>query len=141
MARPRKRDQIREPEQLEACADPIVHLDAVQRSRARLPEAAAIAELSALFAAVGDPTRLRLVAALAGAELCVCDLAATCGLSQSAVSHHLRRLRELGLVRPRRDGRLVYYALDDAHVAALFDQGLDHVRHRLEGQMERGKTA
>jgi len=132
MPRPRKSDQIREPEELEACADPIVHLDAVQRSRARLPEASAVAELSALFAALGDPTRLRLVAALANAELCVCDLAATCGLSQSAVSHQLRVLRDLGLVRARRDGRLVFYALDDGHVSTIFGQALDHVRHRLE---------
>jgi ArsR family transcriptional regulator len=131
MPRPRKSDQIREPEELEACADPIVHLDAVQRSRERLPDAGTVGELSALFAALGDPNRLRLVAALARAELCVCDLAATCGLSQSAVSHHLRVLRDLELVRPRRDGRLVYYALDDAHVAAIFGQALDHIGHRL----------
>ena len=119
MARPRKRDQIREPAQLETCADPIVHLDAVQRSRARLPEAAAIAELSALFAAVGDPTRLRLVAALAGAELCVCDLAATCGLSQSAVSHHLRLLREAGLIDSEKHGLWAYYFVRRDALAAL----------------------
>ena len=119
MARPRKRDQIREPAQLETCADPIVHLDAVQRSRARLPEAAAIAELSALFAAVGDPTRLRLVAALAGAELCVCDLAATCGLSQSAVSHHLRLLREAGLIDCEKHGLWAYYFVRRDALAAL----------------------
>ena len=79
---------------------------------------------------MGDPTRLRLVAALAGRELCVCDLAATVGLSESAVSHQLRLLRARGLVRSRRDGRLVYYALDDDHVAALYAIALEHVAHQ-----------
>jgi ArsR family transcriptional regulator len=134
MPRPRKSDQLRDPDELEVFADPVIHLEAVQRSRRQLPDSAALSELSALFAAIGDPTRLRITAALAGCELCVGDLAATLGLSQSAISHQLRVLRELGLVRARRDGRLVYYALDDAHVAALYSQGLDHVRHRLEGR-------
>ena len=132
MPRPRKSEQLKDPDQLDVCAEPVVHLAAVQSTRQGLPDAATIADLSALFAAVGDPTRLRIIAALAGRELCVCDLAAALGLSQSAVSHQLRVLRELGLVRPRRAGRLVYYALDDAHVSALYRQGLDHVRHRQE---------
>jgi ArsR family transcriptional regulator len=72
------------------------------------------------------------VAALAAADLCVCDLAATLGLSESATSHQLRVLRELGLVRSRREGRLVYYALDDAHVRLLYHQALDHVAHGVE---------
>ncbi|MEA2523961.1 MAG: ArsR family transcriptional regulator, lead/cadmium/zinc/bismuth-responsive transcriptional, partial [Thermomicrobiales bacterium] len=94
-----------------------------------LPTGQVLGGLADLFAALGDPTRLRIVAALAGGELCVCDLAATVGQTESAVSHHLRLLRSLGLVRPRRDGRLVYYTLDDAHVTTLFGQALDHVAH------------
>lgn len=90
--------------------------------------------MSDLFGAVADPTRLRIVAALAARELCVGDLAATLAMSQSAVSHQLRVLRDRGLVRARRDGRLSYYALDDEHVAGLFGQALDHVRHRTEDQ-------
>jgi ArsR family transcriptional regulator len=111
------------------CDEQIVHVDAVRGARAHLPDPDRIAAMSALFGALGDPTRLRVVAALASQELCVCDLAATLGMSPSSVSHQLRALRALGLVASRRDGRLVYYALDDAHVSSLFDQALEHVNH------------
>ena len=76
---------------------------------------------------LGDPTRLRLVAALAAEELCVCDLATLLGISQSAASHSLRALRQLRLVRYRRAGKIAYYSLDDAHIAALLGEGLRHV--------------
>lgn len=133
MARPRRQDQLREPDTLPVCHDQVVHIDAVLATRKQLPSAATIDAASAFLTAIGDPTRLRIVAALAIRELCVCDLAATLGLSQSAVSHQLRLLRRLGIVRSRRAGRLVYYALDDEHVSTVFDQTLDHVRHRSEG--------
>ena len=132
MARPRREDQLRDPDALPVCLEQIVHVSDVRDTRERLPSSAMIAGASELLAALGDPTRLRLVAALAIRELCVCDLAATLGLSQSAVSHQLRLLRQLGVVRFRREGRLVYYALDDEHVATLFDQALEHVQHRME---------
>ncbi len=115
-----------------ACDERVVHVDSVREARATLPPVPALAALGELFAALGDPTRLRIVAALAQRELCVCDLAASVGHSESAVSHHLRLLRSLGLVRARRDGRLAYYALDDSHVAALYGQALDHINHRTE---------
>jgi len=132
MGRPRKVDQIREPEQFDSCSEQIVHVDSVRRTRSAMPEAGDIGAMSALFAAIGDPTRLKIVAALSGNELCVCDIAASLGISQSAVSHQLRALRELGLVRSRREGRLNYYALDDEHVTVLYRQALDHIRHRSE---------
>ncbi len=132
MARPRKRDQLAALALL-ACEDRVIHVDAVREARATLPPVSTLAAVGDLFAALGDPTRLRIVAALAGRELCVCDLAAAIGQSESAVSHHLRLLRSLGLVRARRDGRLAYYALDDSHVAALYGEALDHISHRLEG--------
>jgi DNA-binding transcriptional ArsR family regulator len=84
-----------------------------------------------VFAALGDPSRVRLVSALLGGELCVCDLAAVLGMSQSAVSHQLRLLRTLHLVTPRREGRIVYYTIADDHVAQLFSQGMSHVAHTL----------
>lgn len=132
MARPRRQDQLREPDGIPVCPEQIVHVDAVRDTRKRMPSAATIDSASALLAAMGDPTRLRLVAALAIQELCVCDLAAALGLSQSAVSHQLRQLRQLGIVRFRREGRLVYYALDDTHVTMLISQALDHVNHQME---------
>src|SRR5207245_8000821 len=82
------------------------------------------------FKVLGDTTRVRMLDALSRAELCVCDLAALLGLSESAVSHQLRLLRGMRLVRPRRDGRLVYYTLDDQHIVGLFAQGLEHVEER-----------
>ena len=84
-------------------------------------------ELAATFAVLGDPTRVRLVDALAHGDLCVSDLAAVVGLSESAVSHQLRLLRSLRIVRARRVGRQVYYQLDDAHVRTLLDQGRRHI--------------
>ncbi|ACZ40413.1 ArsR/SmtB family transcription factor [Sphaerobacter thermophilus] len=131
MARPRRNEQLRELEPAPA-AGQIVHVDAVRRARQHLPDAATLDQTTALFAALGDPTRFRIIAALQVQELCVGDLAAAIGLSQSAVSHQLRALRDLGLVRSRREGRLVYYALDDEHVVTLVAQALDHVRHREE---------
>ena len=85
--------------------------------------------LAETFEALADPNRVRLISALFGRELCVCDLAAVLGMSQSAVSHQLRYLRALRLVRARKEGRVVYYNLDDDHIRDLFQRGLDHVRH------------
>ncbi len=82
-----------------------------------------------LFAALGDPGRVRLISALLGGELCVCELAAVVGMTQSAVSHQLRLLRTLHLVNARREGRIVYYTIADDHVTQLFSQGMNHVSH------------
>jgi DNA-binding transcriptional ArsR family regulator len=128
MARPRKIDQISGGGEL-VCDDKIVHVEAVRAARARIPAGDRLGRLGELFSTLGDVTRLRIVASLLNAELCVCDLAATVGASESAVSHHLRSMRGQGLVRARRNGRLVYYALDDDHVAELYRQGIDHVGH------------
>lgn len=87
------------------------------------------ARVAELFRALGDASRVRIVAALADGELNVGALAERAGISESAASHHLRGLRQLHLVRFRRDGRQVFYALDDAHVVRLFREGLDHVAH------------
>lgn len=102
----------------------------VQRARQALPDAEAVATLAETFKMLGDPTRLRIVAALAApevGELCVCDLATLLGASDSAVSHSLRALRHLRLVRFRREGKIAYYRLDDAHVTQLILEGVRHV--------------
>lgn len=127
MARPKRSEQIQD---LGACDVEVVDIARVRIARAALPDVAATRALADLFAALGDPTRLRIVAALAASDLCVCDLAAAVGLSRSAVSHQLRVLRSLELVRGRREGRMVVYALDDEHVRALLREGRDHVGHR-----------
>lgn len=79
------------------------------------------------FGVLGDPTRVRLVHALSLSELCTTDLASAVGMSESAVSHQLRTLRQLHVVRSRREGKLVYYSLNDDHIRSLFQQGLEHV--------------
>ena len=83
--------------------------------------------LADTFRILGDPTRVRIVDALAEGELCVCDIAEQVGISESAVSHQLRLMRGMRIVRGRREGRCVYYTLDDQHVLDLFQQGLRHV--------------
>jgi len=104
--------------------------DVVVQLRNVLIGDADVAALAETFRMLGDATRVRMLDALAHAELCVCDLAALLGLSESAVSHQLRLLRGLRLVRPRRAGRMVFYALDDRHVTRLFREGLGHVAER-----------
>ena len=105
--------------------------------RAPLTDASARA-LADTFKVLGDTTRLRILDALSRSELCVQDLAARVGISESAVSHQLRLLRGTRLVRQRRDGRLIYYALDDQHIVGLFVQGLEHVEERASGLAVRG---
>jgi DNA-binding transcriptional ArsR family regulator len=96
----------------------------------RLLDDATAASLAETFKVLGDPTRVRMLDALARGDVAVCDLAELLGLSQSAVSHQLRLLRSLRLVRSRRDGRHILYTVDDNHIAGLFEQGLEHVRER-----------
>jgi DNA-binding transcriptional ArsR family regulator len=97
--------------------------------RAALTDESAAA-LAETFKVLGDTTRVRILDALTRSELCVHDLAARVGISESAISHQLRLLRGMRLVRARRDGRLIYYALDDQHIVGLFVQGLEHVEER-----------
>jgi ArsR family transcriptional regulator len=85
--------------------------------------------LSELFSALSDPTRLRIISVLLEGEMNVGDIATSLGMTESAVSHQLRGLRQMHLVRSRKDGRQVFYALDDDHVAKLYRLGLDHVEH------------
>ena len=113
----------------EHCTETYIHGDRVQAALPHLLEDATAVRLAETFKALSDPTRVRIVSLLAKAELCVCDLAAALDMSQSAVSHQLRTLRNLQLVRWRRDGRQVFYTLDDEHVGDLFQRGLDHVTH------------
>ena len=88
------------------------------------------AELAETFAALGDPTRVRILDSLSHNELCVCDIAKLLQMTSSAVSHQLRYLRALRLVKGRKKGRNVLYSLDDDHIVALFAEGLKHVRHK-----------
>jgi len=98
--------------------------------RRRLNDATAVA-LADTFKVLGDPTRVRILDALSRSELCVRDLAEHVGTSESAASHQLRLLRDARLVRTRRNGRRIFYALDDQHIVGLFAQGLEHVQEKV----------
>lgn len=87
------------------------------------------AQMAELFSTLSDTSRVRMIAALTGGEMNVSTLAEVVGVSESAVSHHLRSLRQMRLVRARKNGRHVYYTLDDDHIAQLFRCGLEHVQH------------
>jgi len=107
-----------------------IHEDHILSAQQRIVDEETAAGLAETFQALADPTRVRLISALAEGELCVYDLAALIGLSQSAVSHQLRLLRDLRLVKFRKEGRVVYYSLDDEHIHDLFQRGLEHYKHR-----------
>ena len=118
----------RRAEDIEICDVRVVHLERVSRARDEAVSQREAERLALTYKALGDPTRLKMVMALAGGEMCVCDLAAFLGLTESAVSHHLRRLKDLALVKSRRDGQILYYSLDDEHVSELLKIGLEHIR-------------
>ena len=110
----------------------ICEVEFVDRARvnsvlARMPDAELIEALAEIFKALGDPTRLRIVTALAVSELCVCDLANLLGSSISAISHQLRVLRNMKLVKHRKEGKMVYYSLDDECVETLLKEGMKHI--------------
>jgi len=106
----------------------VVHIDRVKKTIKEMISERELERLSLIYKVLGDPNRLKMVMALRNVEMCVCDLAAFTGLSESAVSHQLRRLKDLALVKSRRDGPIIYYALDDEHVSGLLDVGLEHVK-------------
>jgi DNA-binding transcriptional ArsR family regulator len=115
---------------LDGCATPSVDTDRVAAARERLVDAREATRLADLFRLLGDPGRTRILFALLEAgELCVCDIAATVSAPETSVSHALRLLRTAGIVRNRRDGRNVFYSLDDAHVRMLLDLSREHLRH------------
>ena len=116
------------PDPTPVCDVELVHPDAVDAVRAIQARSEDLEELADVFQMLASPTRLRIVEALAAQELCVCDLSEAVGVSQSAVSHHLRHLRQMRLVRFRKEGRMAYYRLDDDHVTTLFQTGMEHVR-------------
>ena len=106
--------------------------------KTRLLDDASVAALAETFKILGDATRVRILDALARAEVPVCDLADLLGLSQSAVSHQLRLLRGLRLVKSRRAGKHIYYVADDHHIVGLFEQGLEHVLERTAPTAQAG---
>ncbi len=114
-------------QQLDCCDCNVIHQETVDLVKTNMPDEEDIFEVADLFKAFGDSTRARIICALSIAELCVCDLSALLVMSQSAVSHQLRTLKQARIVRNRRSGKSVYYSLDDEHIKALFRMAIEHV--------------
>lgn len=123
-------DQVIESEEDKNCCEvTIIHDDVVsEASKAQLTDDMVL-KMANFYQALSDPTRLRIVHTLIHAEMCVCDLAAVLEMTQSSISHQLRYLKNLGLIKRRKVGRMVYYSIDDEHVLTLFETGLAHVSH------------
>lgn len=115
-------------EAIDVCTECHIHDNVLAKLDRQLSEEI-YQRLAETFKTFGDPTRIKIIHALSQTELCVCDLAELLEMSQSAISHQLRVLRNHRLVKYRKEGRVVYYSLDDEHIVLLFNQGLQHVLH------------
>ena len=113
----------------QVCESTIIHQDVLDRVEKEMPEDAVAQKAAGIFKQLGDPTRLRILSALAQHEMCVCDISALLQMTQSAISHQLKSLRLSNLVVSRKEGKVVYYQLADEHVALLLEQSILHAQH------------
>ena len=115
------------PERIDCYEEHCVHPDILAQVKLEMPEEEALYDLAELFKVFGDTTRIRILYALFESEMCVCDIAEVLNMTQSAISHQLRVLKQARLVRSRREGKQSYYFLADEHVRTIIGQGMDHV--------------
>lgn len=113
---------------IDNCSCTIIHEEVVESVRKNILAEEVLNNLSELFKLFGDTTRLKILSALFQSEMCVCDISALLGISQSAISHQLRTLKQASLVKNRKDGKVVYYSLNDEHIKHIFNEGLIHVK-------------
>ena len=109
------------------CSEEIVHSEVVENVKKKLPSDDKIYDLAELFKVFGDSTRTKILSALEISPLCVCDIASCLNMTKSAVSHQLRILRQVKLVKSKKNGKEVIYSLDDNHVSLIFECGLNHI--------------
>lgn len=109
------------------CDCSVIHEETVNMVKCKMPSEENLYDLAELFKVFGDTTRIKILWALAESEMCVCDIAVLLNMTISAISHQLRVLKQARLVKYRKDGKIVYYSLDDEHVKQIFDQGLIHI--------------
>lgn len=114
---------------MDMCGIKCINESKVRKTFKDLPQKDDIDQMAEIFKALSDPSRLKIVLALLNQEHCVCDIAAICNQTDSAISHQLRILRTLKIVKNRRDGKIIYYSIDDDHVASLIHMSLTHVKH------------
>lgn len=116
-----------EKSEIECCGTTHLHDNLVHQIEDGMPKEETIRELSDFFKVFGDMTRIKILCVLFQAELCVCDLAEVVGMTQSAVSHQLRILKQMKLVKNRREGKTVFYSLADGHIQSILNQGMEHI--------------
>lgn len=112
---------------IESCSCNVIHKEVIEMVKETLPKEETLYDLAELFKVFGDSTRIKIICALFQSEMCVCDLSNLLNMSQSAISHQLRVLKAARLVKFRREGKVVYYALDDDHIKQIYDAGLSHI--------------
>ena len=112
----------------EVCEEPFAHEDVIRRVAPDMPEEEDLYDLAELFKLFGDTTRIRILYVLFESEMCVCDIAELLHMTQSAISHQLRLLKQFKLVKNRREGKTVYYSLADDHVRSIIGQGMEHIK-------------
>lgn len=120
-------DKERDSGAMEHCDYIHVHEDIVNRVNETMPDEEILYDLADLFKIFGDSTRIKILYVLFESEMCVCDIAQLLNMTQSAISHQLRALKQSKLVKYRREGKTVFYSLADGHVRAIMDQGMEHV--------------
>lgn len=113
------------------CDCNVIHKDVVEKTIKNMPDADTFNKLADFFKILGDTTRAKILSALDQNEMCVCDIANVLGMSKSSISHQLGTLRRSGIVRCRKEGKEVYYTLDDDHVKGLFELGIEHIEHKI----------
>ena len=112
------------------CDCNIIHQEVVKETLEKMPKQELFNKLAEFFKIIGDPTRTKILFALDQNEMCVCDIANVFGMTKSSISHQLAALRQSGIVKSRRDGKEVYYTLDDDHVKQVFEIGIEHIEHK-----------
>lgn len=115
---------------LYTCDCHAMHQDIIDGVKKHMPEEEELYDLAELFKVFGDTTRVKILYALFASEMCVCDIACLLNMRQSAISHQLRVLKQVRLVKYRKCGKVVYYSLDDEHIKNIFDQGLSHITEK-----------
>jgi len=117
---------------IEVCDCRMINPRVVEETRAKIEEVKIFSKMADFYKIMGDETRMKIIYALMQNELCVNDIANVVSMSKSSVSHQLRKLREYGVLKNRRDGKEVYYSLDDDHVVEIFSTSLSHIQHKVD---------
>ncbi len=116
-----------EDKEFDYCVEDIIHEDVIEKVKSNMPDEETLYNIAELFKVFGDSTRINIISALFNGELCVCDIAKILNMTKSAISHQLRILRQSKLVKGRKQGKEVYYSLDDEHVEQIFNMATKHI--------------